>query len=450
MKQNNLFLKSFISIILSGAMLLSAMLLIGVSGMKTKAAEDTMLSPDVTEIIEAEEVTDAVDTGESEEEYIEDFEDSTVGRPIEAQDFEFPTLSGVYGGKFDAYNTVTEENGLDVVTIYSPETVSDFASRRAGGEWFKLTEQEILYIISDTKELLNEYDIVRVYNLDGSVNEYYGVGYYYSDAYYDSFGVAPENANNSFNINVDFHYASLDRITVLHSAVAKEWKDPNGLYVVMTDLDGYPEPTSYTIDGERFERSVEEELQVYALFVASYYKHNFGDYPRSSASFLFGSGECSANPYYITADGTVYDLNANEYFTKYDYNNSEKVVTIEVWDNSTDTVAARLRLEPDADTEIIAEIERLWIELDNFLHGDEYVNLPVENYFTETQYSVVVYLNGMSTCDGYYVNPAYHYKPDGNLNEWSYTEGPRHVCQLDGAQDINAYINALLSERLLG
>lgn len=445
MKQKkNLFLKSLLSIVLSGAILMSGMILIGASGMETKSADDPLISPDVTDIVEMSDgETEIVDNAE--------LEDSTVGRPIEAQEFEFPTLSGVYGGKFDAYNTVTEENGLDVVTVYSPETVSDFASRRANGEWFKLTEQEILYIISDTKELLNEYDVVRVYNLDGSVNEYYGAGYYYSDAYYDSFGVAPENANNSFDINVDFHYASLDRITVLHSAVAKEWKDPNGMYVVRTDLEGYPEPTSYTDNGVVYERSIEEELQLYASSITWYYKYNIGDYPVNSASFLFGSGENSRNPIYITADGTVYALNANdgEYVHyKYDCNSSEKSITIEVWNNAENTVAARIRLENDTDAEVIAEIENLWIELEEFLHSDEYELLSADYYFTESDYSVVVYYHGEDS--DRFVCPIYHYKPDGNLNEWSYASGPRHVCQLDGAQDINAYINDLLSERLLG
>lgn len=77
-----------------------------------------------------------------------------------------PTSQELLQKKFNAYNTVTEEDGKRVVTIFSEEQIADIRTRRENGEWFWLSSEEMLYLINDTVKLFEEYDVVRVYDLD--------------------------------------------------------------------------------------------------------------------------------------------------------------------------------------------------------------------------------------------------------------------------------------------
>ena len=83
-----------------------------------------------------------------------------------------PTAQELLQKKFDAYNTVTEEDGKSVVTIFSEEQIKDFNDRRNNGEWFWLSSEEMLYIINDTVKLFEEYDVVKIWNLEGAEREY--------------------------------------------------------------------------------------------------------------------------------------------------------------------------------------------------------------------------------------------------------------------------------------
>lgn len=78
-----------------------------------------------------------------------------------------PTAQELLQKKFDAYNTVTEEDGKSVVTIFSAEQVADIRTRRENGEWFWLSDEEMLYLINDTVKLFEEYDAVYAWSLDG-------------------------------------------------------------------------------------------------------------------------------------------------------------------------------------------------------------------------------------------------------------------------------------------
>ena len=78
-----------------------------------------------------------------------------------------PTAQELLQKKFDAYNTVTEEDGKSVVTIFSEEQVTDIRTRRENGEWFWLSSEEMLYLINDTVKLFETYDVVKVRDLEG-------------------------------------------------------------------------------------------------------------------------------------------------------------------------------------------------------------------------------------------------------------------------------------------
>ena len=439
MKQNkNLYWIALVSVVVSLVILITVIFLINVLN-KYPQAVDTLpyLQPDVTQETEKESHTQtdtAETTNKGNNGVLPNKPNSNAGNPIKINDdFEFPESIEKYSDKFGVYNTVTEESGFRVVTIFSPETVTDFASRRESGEVFDISENEILYLISDTKKLLNEYDIVRVYSLDGRMDEYYGTGYYYSDEYYDSFGILPENANANFNIDIDFYNAVVARITVLHSTIMLPSNSAYGLCVVL--------PVRENTDDENGGTVSKEELEKISSKTIKYFETNTTEYPYNIGSFLFGN----SNLYYITASGKAYNLTPDTPFkySKYEYNNPEKAITIEVWDNNSDTIAARIRLENDTDATIISEIIDLWNEMKAYIGSDKYSEVSEEEKTTESNYTVVAYFNGVDLGSGG-IN-CFRYRADGNLNIWGY-----YNFSISGSQAIAEYINALLSEYLIG
>lgn len=78
-----------------------------------------------------------------------------------------PTAQELLQKKFEVYNTVTEEDGKSVVTIFSEEQITDIRTRRENGEWFWLSSEEMLYLINDTVKLFETYDVVKVRDLEG-------------------------------------------------------------------------------------------------------------------------------------------------------------------------------------------------------------------------------------------------------------------------------------------
>ena len=83
-----------------------------------------------------------------------------------------PTSQELLQKKFNAYNTVTEENGKSIVTIFSEEQIKDFNDRRNSGEWFSLSAEEAIFIISDTEQLFEKYDEIRITDLSGEIKTY--------------------------------------------------------------------------------------------------------------------------------------------------------------------------------------------------------------------------------------------------------------------------------------
>lgn len=83
-----------------------------------------------------------------------------------------PTTQELLQKKFEIYNTVTEEDGKSVVTIFSEEQVTDIRTRRENGEWFWLSSEEMLYLINDTVKLFETYDVVKVRDLEGNLKAF--------------------------------------------------------------------------------------------------------------------------------------------------------------------------------------------------------------------------------------------------------------------------------------
>jgi hypothetical protein len=60
--------------------------------------------------------------------------------------------------KFSVYNHVTEENGKKILTLFSEEQAEEQWTKRQSGEEFRLTYDEILFLINDSVRIYETYD----------------------------------------------------------------------------------------------------------------------------------------------------------------------------------------------------------------------------------------------------------------------------------------------------
>ena len=66
--------------------------------------------------------------------------------------------------KFSVYNHVTEENGKKILTLFSEEQAEEQWAKRQNGEQFRLTYDEILFLIGDSARLYETYDEIILTN----------------------------------------------------------------------------------------------------------------------------------------------------------------------------------------------------------------------------------------------------------------------------------------------
>ncbi len=78
-----------------------------------------------------------------------------------------PISQKKYAQKFGIYTHISYENGKSVATIFTIDQARDIRDRYDNGELMYLTNEEILYLISDTITLFREYDEVRISNCFG-------------------------------------------------------------------------------------------------------------------------------------------------------------------------------------------------------------------------------------------------------------------------------------------
>ena len=67
--------------------------------------------------------------------------------------------------KFSVYNHVTEENGKKILTLFSEEQAEEQWMKRRSGEEFRLTYDEILFLINDSARLYETYDEIVLSNV---------------------------------------------------------------------------------------------------------------------------------------------------------------------------------------------------------------------------------------------------------------------------------------------
>lgn len=444
MKSKSLFFKTTISILLALCLLASGMMMIAASDENAISIGTASLTPDVSGFV-----------GEDE---------------LPVTDGSTPPAQTQLAGRFGEYSFLSEENGKSVVTVYSSEQIADFVARRESGEWFSLTAEDVFYLIGNTRELFETYDVIRIYDIEGNLNTYYGLSFYSSEEYYASFGVVAEESDASYNLSEDVYNAIIDRISVLCSAVGQpdEFNSTQN-YVVFTDLDAAPVISDYyySIFGEG------DQGMVNALgrMVESYWfwQNNGVDKSWYWETDVLDDYDCGAFiisrknnsllrecAYYISNIGNL-DLNDytsvfsahDDYYGeitssgKYEYANNGKAVIAEVWDNETETIVARVRIDGAED---VANIESLWQGVLTYLDSPEYEEVSVSDYFYFADYTVVLYLHGIP---GHFGRPtnAIHYRVDGDCDMWGFGEYDQ-CYQLAGSASLAAYVNAIIAEQL--
>ena len=120
-----------------------------------------------------------------------------AGKPISMQSIK---------DKFGYYTSYTEEGDRSVATVYSFDHISDIRERRNNGEWMCLTDEEVLYLITDTISLFKTCDIVRVYDIRGDLHEYYSYV-----RYEDGYRIPSDNPYDAILYRVEAVHSGLSR-----------------------------------------------------------------------------------------------------------------------------------------------------------------------------------------------------------------------------------------------
>ncbi len=151
---------------------------------------------------------------------------SAIGDSAVPTESTLPSLGGSNGdidtpeaqqqllGKLSEYVTVTEENGITKTVIFTEEQLKAIANRRANGEWFSMSLNEMYMIINETIDIFYASDIIEVGTPNGgtySSKTYNGYKYYVSDKY-----VKTDDAANVKHIIYDIIFA---RIATLNDAL---------------------------------------------------------------------------------------------------------------------------------------------------------------------------------------------------------------------------------------
>ncbi len=350
-----------------------------------------------------------------------------------------PTSQELLQKKFNAYNTVTEENGKSVVTIFSEEQIADFNDRRDNGEWFWLSSEEMLFLINNTVELFKTYDIVYIRDLDGNLNKYYGLSFFSSEEYYASFnGFDLGVMDASFDLKKDIYETIFKRVEVFNSAtfiISKE----SYLASVYTDIN-------FKLSHDETESLKNAENPWWNNPDSSVRQRNINySFWNFANDDIYLTSNILNNDYYVTTvlGNSVYTSNFDiENIGIYKYDMHGKTVIVELYEEATQALIARIRLNEATNKQELLDLERLYINTIN-------ANIDSSTTDQKKKYRAVIYFNGFSHF-GEPIPPIL-YCPDGNLDIYSFTDEKaifQEKYDLAGSTELAKYINNLLKNYL--
>ena len=88
-----------------------------------------------------------------------------MGETVSVVPEDTPEAQKAMEKKFSVYNHVTEENGKKILTLFSEEQAEEQWMKRRSGEEFRLTYDEILFLIGDSARLYETYDEIVLPNV---------------------------------------------------------------------------------------------------------------------------------------------------------------------------------------------------------------------------------------------------------------------------------------------
>ena len=456
-KRNSLIIKAALAVMLSLCVLAGGMVHIFASNVETQPVDNQDITPEVPAFEAEQETTDTTPPASSDpdasgttEPPAPEKEPDQTEQPddIIVSDTSKPVSQEQLAAKFAGYTHVSEENGKKVVTLYTQDQIAEINARRAAGEQMPMSNDEVLYLINDTIKLFEAYDIVRIVDINGTMHAYRGISFYSSEEYYNSFGVIAQESNDSFDLEGDVYETMLYRVEALCTSMCRY--SPNNKYVGMvlfTNVDVAHNEWTYHSWAWSLYYSLHDEL--YAEQKGEQTLGQLANLPGGAFIFAGERVEYISDLSNFNECGVV-KLYSNDIFadirgeTKYD-SNADAVVVIELWDQVTGELKARLRFDSVNNPNEIAKISELWQSVVNNVYG-----IPVETYMTKTNYRVAVYMTGIPGLGGSTKGDSFMYRPDGNLDYWSFCEGNKdfldYPIQLGGSQVIAEYINQLIAQ----
>ena len=370
---------------------------------------------------------------------------------VESSEEEPPPNEGATGqpldGEFGEYCFAEEKDGKKILTIFSEEQIADLNSMHESDEGLVLTSDEIQFIIKDTLSLFISYDMIHVRSLDGSVETYYGLPFYGSEEYYACF-----NGFNTGNNNASFHYKhdilniTYKRIAALHSACfCVSSTDLGETYLVLSDSGPLTEKEQNTL--------IDFHATVYLL------GGNSNAFSHLKADLFYFEIQGQTPKIDLYKDISRADKNSTIHLLadtfgfpqlgQYKYDLLNKNVVIELWEEKSQSLVARIRIDERNDPETLSALVQRAQQIT--------IAAASERYPPTTNYRVAVYFNGFSCTNINLENFSFKYYPDGNINDfalvmatpvfWEREDGKAELG-MQGCSVLTEYVNELLLEKL--
>ena len=341
-------------------------------------------------------------------------------------------------GKFGEYSHVSQFEDKDIITIYDDTQIADLKTKRENGEWFSLSDEETQFIIDDTRKMFDDYYIIRIRDLNGDVHSYYGTSFYGSEEYYSCFdGFNLGDPNSSFSLVYDITDAIYRRIEVLNSASFDSTHQGGKIVVVDTPkltnddiikLRNYYD--SVYIMGGNSSEYINTQLTLYHFVI-------------DSSSSIKRIDDISKGK-----NAAITDIITDNFIPaqagKFKYDDIEPNVVIELWEEESKSMIARIRIDKTNSPDELAEIEHRLKSLEVLYGGIK----------QKTDYRVAVYLNGLGfSFDGIWLTDyAFRYTPDGDINLFSSNTNNNvfysEKLDMKGCEAVTSYINQLLKDYL--
>ena len=341
------------------------------------------------------------------------------------------------------YSFVSYENEKTIIQFYSEKQIQELQNKRDKGERYSLAKEELNFIVSNTISVFEEYDIIYIRDIDGNLHKYYGLSFYSSEDYYNSFcGFNLGVTDATFDYRRDLFDVLFMRLSVLSSSVQNGF-EPGG--IVFSNTDNLSEDTLKDL-AEAFEQVYvyESRLPQYTQLLADYAGSAILFDTRDTFAVYCSDLSKGANSdYRYLFHNEQLDSYISPLIGHYKYDtDAGKAVIVELYEEKNQKLIARIRLDERNNPNEIAEIERLSKFKDNGATSTGDVI---------TKYRAVIYLNGISIL-GYPRDSVIKYNPDGDIDRFDVTYGddifPRNPLWLKGATPLTNYINGLLEKEL--